>query len=121
MGNISVSNQEWMFCLKTAFPAELVDPKRHGFLYKAGEKIQVSSSPHPSNLNIDKIVQISRYFLQNKRFSLEDLRDLKKCYTIMQTSAARPKWFWSRFFEKCVHFCRGEHFINVSSILKSRF
>ncbi len=117
MDNFSVTNEEWMTCLKTAFPAGLVDPKRHGFLYRAGEKILVSPSPQPSNLNIDKIVQVSRCFLENKLFSLENLEDLKKCYTIMQTSAARPKWFWSRFFEKCVHFCRGEHFISTNVLL----
>ncbi len=75
----SVSKQEWINCLKDAFPPE--PNKKHGFLYINGHKIEVSAFSNSSNLTIDEIVQISRQFLEHQSFSTEDLGYLKNCYT----------------------------------------
>ncbi len=117
--NFPVSHQEWISCLEQAFLSKTVQDNKHGYLcyQKDSQKIQVLFYLSPSSLNIDKIVQISRYFLKQNVFSVENLNGLKKCYEIMQTSAARPKGFWSILFEKCVHFWRGEHFISTHTLL----
>ncbi len=116
--NFSVTRQEWIANLKGAFFSESKERlEKHGFLYLNGRTIQVSISSLSSNLNIDEIVKISRCFLSHQGLSLEELDSLKECYKIIQMSAAQPKSFWTRLYEKVFHAFRGEHFVDTHTLL----